>query len=432
MAIFDKLQQPTSPQPTPHQQEKLDGILSLVDKGEKYITLSGYAGVGKSFSANYLVKQLQNKFSTIAISATTNKALKVIKQQVNVPYGVEYRTIHSILNIKAVNADSGEVTFAVDDYAEKKFYDVVIVDEVSMLNDELLDYIFDFSDNTIFIFIGDPMQLPPVNNDGISNVFNNDHHFTLTEIVRQAEGNPIIGVSMKIRESINNNVRVTLQDLKEWIGVKNKTCIITSKSKALHWNIEAHKKGKDCRIMAYSNKTVLGYNAYLHRNLHPDAKLEYSIGETVIFQDLFQTTDGEFIMNSEELKIDLINNIVYKGVESYEMSSGRYKFIVPKDMNNYEDKVAQHFAKWRSLKKCGDFKHARAASALGWELKDSFANVRHTYAITTHKSQGSTFEIGVIDFADLNGIWDDMEFNRALYVAFTRASNNVIIIGNKN
>ena len=144
---------------------------------------------------------------------------------------------------------------------------------------------------------------------------------------------------------------------------------------------------------------------------------------------MFKTVNDEFIMNSEELKLDLINSIVYNDIEAYEMSSAQYKFLVPKDMASYDEKVSQHFAVWRRLKKAGDMFKAKEASAQGWALKDAFANIRHTYAITTHKSQGSTFEIGVIDFHDLNTIWDDMEFNRALYVAFTRASNYVLIMG---
>ena len=56
-----------------------------------------------------------------------------------------------------------------------------------------------------------------------------------------------------------------------------------------------------------------------------------------------------------------------------------------------------------------------------------FLNLRHAYAITSHKSQGSTFHTVFVDFPDMTRIRDAATFNRALYVAVTRASTHLAI-----
>ena len=434
--------------PTEHQQLILDKIIDLIHDKEQYITLSGYAGTGKTFSMAYLVEELKKVFppkrvydeykrgdvwkNSIAVSATTNKALKVIKRTINAN-GVDYRTIHSIVGMKADDKDDGKTEFVIEG-ASENHYDIVLIDESSMLDEDLLDAIMDFSDSTIFLFIGDPMQLPPVKDKQLAQIFENDHHFTLKNIVRQAEDNPIIGMSMKIREKISAEERVTLEDMVQWIGKNNKTCIVRNKDVSIKWTIGAIEHGKDCRIVAYTNKSVLKYNEYINGALYPNAKYPFSIGERVVFQEPFEPKSGEFIMNADELDIELINPINYEGIDAYEITARRdndtsCKFLIPVDMDEYQALVSEKFALWKKFKKEGQFDKAKEMSQAGWKLKKAFANIRHTYASTTHKAQGSTFDISVVDFHNLDMIENDMEFNRALYVAVTRASNNVIIIG---
>ena len=61
-------------------------------------------------------------------------------------------------------------------------------------------------------------------------------------------------------------------------------------------------------------------------------------------------------------------------------------------------------------------------------MEDKIIVLRHTYAMTAHKSQGSTFGAAIVDFKDINRMGQEFEFNRALYTAITRASKYTVVV----
>ena len=76
-------------------------------------------------------------------------------------------------------------------------YKVVIVDEISMVPNDLLVLLA--SMDCFVICLGDPMQLPPVSEKEDNHLLDSPHIF-LDEIMRQAQESEIIRLSMKIRE----------------------------------------------------------------------------------------------------------------------------------------------------------------------------------------------------------------------------------------
>jgi exodeoxyribonuclease-5 len=60
-----------------------------------------------------------------------------------------------------------------------------------------------------------------------------------------------------------------------------------------------------------------------------------------------------------------------------------------------------------------------------WKLKKYFHDIRHCYALTTHKHQGSTYQNIFIDVNDIYSNYDVEQRNKLLYVAMTRATDNV-------
>ena len=100
-------------------------------------------------------------------------------------------------------------------------YDVIVVDEVSMLPKSLWDLLI--SHNAYVIACGDPFQLPPVDKTDAHNLLDNPHIF-LDEIMRQAQESEIIQMSMLVREGKplplfkGKEVQVISKDeLKNWI-----------------------------------------------------------------------------------------------------------------------------------------------------------------------------------------------------------------------
>jgi len=71
---------------------------------------------------------------------------------------------------------------------------------------------------------------------------------------------------------------------------------------------------------------------------------------------------------------------------------------------------------------------AKDLSDQAWALRKAFAPLRHVYAITAHKSQGSTFDTAIVDYADLALMRSASQFNRSLYVAATRAREHLAVV----
>ena len=90
------------------------------------------------------------------------KQLKEKADEINLP--VDVRTIHSLLSLK-MKWESGKQILVKSTKDEDEFneYDYVVIDECSMLDSELMEYIRAAQyGSTKIIFMGDPCQLPPI------------------------------------------------------------------------------------------------------------------------------------------------------------------------------------------------------------------------------------------------------------------------------
>ena len=157
-------------------EEQTDTLSALSNFDHSYV-LKGYAGTGKTTVITHWVQQVRQRpddvdildwhAPKIVLTAPTNKATNVLKDKAKeIKLPVYVQTIHSLLSLKLVWRKSEQVlqqdSYGSDDFGE---YDYVVIDEASMLNEELMDYIraaVDAHHNKV-IFMGDPCQLPPIN-----------------------------------------------------------------------------------------------------------------------------------------------------------------------------------------------------------------------------------------------------------------------------
>jgi len=63
-----------------------------------------------------------------------------------------------------------------------------------------------------------------------------------------------------------------------------------------------------------------------------------------------------------------------------------------------------------------------------YNIQNHFAYTKYNYALTSHKSQGSTYEYAIIHDWDINLNTNEEEKNRIKYVAVTRARNKLFIV----
>src|SRR5882757_1472471 len=174
---------------SPQQDEALQSVSRwLKDKqGEQVFRLFGWAGTGKSTLAVHLAQGVKS----VKYAAFTGKAALVMRK-----HGCQgASTIHSLI-YSLVSEKDGEPRFALDPEAEAATADLIVIDEVSMVDENLGRDLLSFG--TKVLVLGDPFQLPPVQGAGFFTA--HDPDVMLTEIHRQAEDNPIIRMSMEIRE----------------------------------------------------------------------------------------------------------------------------------------------------------------------------------------------------------------------------------------
>lgn len=153
-----------------------------------YTVIAGYAGSGKSTLVRFIIDALDIYEDDVVYIAYTGKASLVLKNK----GCYNSMTAHKLL-YHAKERPDGTYDFipkARLDYD----YKIIVLDECSMLPQEMWELLL--SHHVHVIALGDPGQLPPI--EGVSAMLNCPD-IMLDEVVRQAQDNPIIKLSMDIR-----------------------------------------------------------------------------------------------------------------------------------------------------------------------------------------------------------------------------------------
>lgn len=168
---------------SPQQETAASKISEWLKTDQKRFVLAGYAGTGKST----LAKMLSEDYNT-HYCAYTGKAANVLREK-----GNDASTIHAALYKLISDDDEAEPRYALDDDSFIKNKELVIVDEYSMLPQEIIDDIESLAKKVLYL--GDPFQLPPVQGEcGLK------PDYFLEEIHRQALESNIIRYATDVRE----------------------------------------------------------------------------------------------------------------------------------------------------------------------------------------------------------------------------------------
>jgi exodeoxyribonuclease-5 len=470
---------------TPAQQVAFDTLLPVLkrESNHQIAVLEGSAGTGKSFLVAQLLATVAGSMA-IAVAAPTNKAVRVVKsmlEDAEVPVagagedeglrgrvrekpglGCTLKSIHSFLGLQMKELDNGQQQASKARDSCVRDYGLLVVDEASMLSDDLFNRIMQERGACRVLFVGDPAQLPPVNGHGaLSPVFDRVAlKVRLSEVVRQAADNPIIRLSMQIRALIEANVKadpLTLLQSLPAVESGPKAALLAGTQDDLVGFFLDEKKvnpDSDVRIIAYTNSRVLDYNRRIHRELHGNTGDRVFVpGEPVIVhtqgKGMKECGDGVFaeerLITSEELtvlEVKVEPHPFYPDIPANRLRLQTALGVVvvgyvPIIQAQLDQKVEALFREWRMLKMRVERmrldldvlkEKATDTSGAGWALRRAFLNLRHGYALTAHKSQGSSFDCALVDFSDLSKIQDAFEFNRCLYVAVTRSREFLALV----
>lgn len=258
--------------PNEQQAEALNAMNDFLNSNETTMTLSGYAGTGKTSLMEIIAQKARRQHKPIMFSATTNKAAAVLKSRV-AKAGFDAQTLNKVFGIN-VEVDSSKAYNARNLVTALKEANVtpgttVVIDEASMINEENYSILNRVArENGLkIIYVGDKAQLAPVNETQVSKVFRNSEGrvVELTQVER-TDDNAILKEATNIRNGKPLSGESSFNERGEGVGY------LTPKSreeigKVIRQYIQGLKNNPNFfRILAYTNKAVTSYNDYV-RNL---------------------------------------------------------------------------------------------------------------------------------------------------------------------
>lgn len=363
--------------------------------------ISGGPGTGKTTIVNAIVKIFVEAhklnpldvYQMVALLAPTGRASRKLSMSTGLPAS----TIHRFLKW---NKDTN--SFGINEY-NKNYQRLVIVDEVSMIDVSLFDALLKgLSSNITLVLVGDSFQLPSVGPGLILNDLIDSDMFSLCDlktIYRQSNDSYIPYLAREIKEKEINEYLLDKKDDYNFLNTPENS-IKNTVAKICKMSLEKGLKEDDIQVLAPLYKTINGIdnlNIALQDIYNPNdgTKKEITIGDTV-----FRVGDKV---------LQLVNN---PDTNVYNGDIGYIEDIRKEYDHSKRDVIIINFEGNRVSYK-----------------KDEMNNVKHAYAITIHKSQGSEFSHVIMPIC--RG-YSKMLYNKLLYTGVSRAKKSLVIIGDSN
>ena len=464
--------------------QQIDALIKIDefihDPFYRTITLSGWAGTGKTTLMEIVRKRYKFSGPTIMFAATTHKAAAVLKSKI----GTDVSTVNSLFGIM-IETDMDNDTF---DVSKKKRVNeehrliqgsLVVIDEASMISEEnyndVIDTCVDY--NCKVIFIGDSAQLSPVNENDISIVFRDDeisnNVIELTHVERTNDV-PILNEATRVRTEGYLSYETNLNEqggveyitgpeqlnkvIDEYIGGlkddpnyfriltytnKNVNNLNTIIRKKLGYDGLLPQPGEP--LMGYSNWKYIGRNRYEFINSESYTVIETVEEEDKELRNVIDDYDGDLKLHITHIKIK--NPLGKKQIIPY-IDIKNNKSSIP-GIELVCRKKIQLWREYKNIDKSTIYGRCTCKNILlqinalddllfvNDNVIDAFGNllqqkmVDFGYVHTIHKSQGSTFENVLINDIDIDNHCKDKKTRQQLrYVAVTRARNKVMILTN--
>lgn len=459
MAKKKKQAQPEKPKFVPDNHEQVAAIEAMQDfilNGDpsEFFTLEGKAGTGKTTIVQEAITPFLRK--SVIIAALSHKAKLVLANKIEARHGrwaARAETIASLLGME-MDVETGKF-FAPDQKREPPicFADVLIVDECSMVNEQALALIMEIKPpHCKVIFCGDIGQLPPIregvaaSSDAHSPTFNTKNKAVLLTRVRQGEASPILPFADYFWNNSQSEAPVqnpAPQIIRQSV-VNDAGALVFSKSeraleKVLHLYSRSVKTGNPdiIRTIVYKNATRQFLNNKIRKMLFPlNEGEQFTPGDLIVFSDNYGSGVDK-ISNSTETQVKHVRRYhTSEGWEVFELGASidgvprQLPVLSLKDVPAFK-KHLDELANWAK----GLWGEARRkAWAHFYGAKGRFAPIDYSYTITSHKAQGSTYDVAMVAEADIMEVQatTNKSKSQSVYTGITRARHVSIILDGYN
>ncbi|OOB84341.1 ATP-dependent endonuclease [Flavobacterium columnare] len=453
-------------QPTVKQDVFFGKVAEFVESSNKneLFVLKGYAGTGKTTLISTIVNHLAEVQKKYVLLAPTGRAAKVIAN-----YSEKQAfTIHKKIYFPKKGSGGG-VRFTMQ--TNKNTNTIFIVDESSMISDvdtdstlygssslldDLMSYVYS-GQNCKMIMIGDTAQLPPVNLD-ISPALNVEtlslnydkevYSIELDEVMRQEANSGILYNATELRELLKDHFvtafQFKLKGFKDIFRLTDGYDIQDAINQAYsNYSIE------DTTFIVRSNKRANQYNQQIRSKIL-GKESELSVGDflMVVKNNYFWLKDSDeagFIANGDIIEVLEIRSI--KELYGFKFAVVKIRMVDypnqrPLDTILLLDTITSESPSltyeesnklYQEVTK--DYENERAQYKKYQKVKNNeyfnALQVKFSYAITCHKSQGGQWNTVFIEQPYLASDIDK-DFVRWLYTAMTRAKDKLYLIGFKD
>jgi hypothetical protein len=470
---------------TPGQDDLVGALQDFMASDENVFLIKGYAGTGKTFLLKALTRYLRQGEVPYILAAPTGRAAKVITQRTGAGACTLHRVIYKMDEIKeySIKGEAGAETFKYYFELAANFDDartVYIVDEASMVSDayseaeffrfgsghllrDFMDYVnLDQNDHRKkIIFVGDPAQLPPVNDSfspALCEAYLEETYSMqpvvreLTEVVRQGQDSGILKSATSVREQICRGLYnvfeldTTPADI-DALDVEDVQAAFQSAC--------GRDSDDECIIVAWSNQKVKEYNNLIRQVRFPDQADIQAADRVLVVHNNYQhempLMNGDFgvvtdvgnvlerrtvFLNKPQdgVRVNVPIELVFRDVVIQFTDMGGDVYEVACKINNslldsgerglssdehkalYIDFKARH----TDLRPgTPDFK-----KALKSDPYFNCLHIKYGYAVTCHKAQGGEWRNVFVDFSMSADCRNEAYFRWA-YTAMTRARRHL-------
>ncbi len=359
---------------SPQQDAALKAVADWLRRGDRPVfRLFGYAGTGKTTLARHIA---ENVDGDVAFGAYTGKAALVLRTK----GCADASTIHSMI-YRSRESDENGPQFVLNRQSPASKADLIIIDECSMVDEELGRDLLSFGQPVLVL--GDPAQLPPVKGGGFFTEGEPD--VMLTEVHRQAKDNPIIHLSMMVREGGRLEP-----------GTYGESRIIRRRE------IDASTVMAADQVLVGLNKTRRLYNTRL-RELNGYRDPMPAAGEKLV---CLRNDKTKGLLNGGTWSIQALRGIRNDFI--------RMDVLPDDDARRRSVEVAVHKAFFEGTEE-----------EVPFVLRKESDEFTYGYALTVHKAQGSQWDDLVL-FDESYAFREHR--SRWLYTALTRAAEKVTVV----
>lgn len=439
------------------QRNALLSIFSFIDtKGFEEYSFIGAAGTGKTTCIELIIRYLEQKKIPYQLVCPTHKSKKILANTTN----RDVITIHQLLALKPsidiMDLDMKDLKFDIKSSDSVPHGGVVIIDECSMVNDALYEAILESCKEKTckVIFSGDSRQIAPVKQRRIAKTFECTKKSELTQIYRQSGENCVRDVLDQLR-------KCPLKTFSECMSDKGNIFVYNNASDLIYSTIDLFKEAvitsnpNRIKLVAYTNKRVSAFNKCIRSHIFKQEDLPEYVKGDILFGYDGSECRGQTIENSGDYQVQAayktteeIAHIPMEGwwLDLYDFDQEQYKTVFVLSINNDKSKFEQ-------LGEEIEYIRQFAIQAQGYKRKQAWTDyykimntfltpidivwdnrvircksIDYGYAITSHKSQSSSFDDVAVDINNILLCKDMTEVRQMEYVALSRTRRNVYLL----